>query len=166
MERVVSYLEMTDEAQLRPAAPVPDLSLRRLESDAPLVREVHARVGDPYGWQESTRTAAQWETHFRDHPLRQYWIVVHGAEPAGVAYLEPQQGGDVEVTAFGLLPEYVGKGLGGYALTLSLRQAWATRPVGAEAVRRVWLHTDTRDHPHALANYEKRGLRAYRREAK
>ncbi|MFZ3467751.1 hypothetical protein ACODT3_38635 [Streptomyces sp. 4.24] len=34
----------------------------------------------------------------------------------------------------------------------------------AEAVRRVWLHTNSDDHPSALLNYRRRGLRVYRTE--
>jgi hypothetical protein len=34
--------------------------------------------------------------------------------------------------------------------------AWIAR------VRRVWLHTSSRDHPHAKPNYERRGFRPFR----
>ncbi|MGW6564130.1 GNAT family N-acetyltransferase [Streptomyces sp. NPDC054975] len=95
-------------------------------------------------------------------PRVRYWLITFADDPAGVAYLQPGTSGNVEVTAFGLLPAYVGKGLGGYALTLALRQAWATEPLDAPVARRVWLHTCTEDHPHALGNYEKRGMRPYR----
>ncbi|ARZ66797.1 acetyltransferase [Streptomyces albireticuli] len=143
---------------------MPALGLRGIDHDSPLVRTVQARVGEAYGWRSASRTDEQWHEHLAEHPLRQYWLITFEDEQAGVAYLEPQPGGDVEITAFGLLPEFVGKGLGGYALTLALRQAWATEPVGADAVRRVWLHTCTKDHPRALDNYLKRGLRTYRVE--
>jgi hypothetical protein len=33
-----------------------------------------------------------------------------------------------------------------------------------EPVRRVWLHTSSRDHPHAKPNYERRGFRPFRTE--
>ncbi|GAA2799476.1 GNAT family N-acetyltransferase [Kitasatospora paracochleata] len=164
MGKTVSYLEMTAPGELRPAEAVAGLGLARLDRSSPLVRTVQARVGADYGWDSATRTEDQWEAKIRAHPLRQYWLVTHEREPAGVAYLEPQPGGDVEIVAFGLLPAYVGKGLGGYALTLALRQAWDTEPVEAEALRRVWLHTCSQDHPNALRSYEKRGLRRYRVE--
>jgi GNAT superfamily N-acetyltransferase len=98
------------------------------------------------------------------HPLRQHWLITYEGEPAGICYFEPQTDATIEITAFGLLPAFVGRGLGGYALTLALRQAWATRPIDAEVARRVWLHTWTEDHPHALANYRKRGMRPYKTE--
>jgi GNAT superfamily N-acetyltransferase len=69
-------------------------------------------------------------------------------------------GNEVEIETFGLLPEFVGKGLGGYALTLGIQQAWELAP----SVTRVWLHTSTLDHPHALPNYHRRGFRTFRAE--
>jgi GNAT superfamily N-acetyltransferase len=75
---------------------------------------------------------------------------------------EPQPGGQVEITTFGLLPEFVGGGLGGHALTLTVRQAWAVEPLDAEPVRRVWLHTSDVDHPNALPNYRRRGFRPFK----
>ena len=58
---------------------------------------------------------------------------------------------------FGLLPDHIGRGIGGHFLTLAVRLAWTTAP----NVSRVWLHTSIRDHPHALPNYERRGFRCY-----
>ncbi|WP_079151895.1 GNAT family N-acetyltransferase [Streptomyces sp. RTd22] len=162
---VTTYLEMTAPDALRPASVASALGLLRIDSSSPLMRTTQARVGQPYGWRSASRTEDEWEAKIQACPLRQYWLITHEQETAGIVCLEPQHGGDVEITAFGLLPEYVGKGLGGYALTLALRQAWATEPVGADAVRRVWLHTSTHDHPHALRNYQQRGLRRYRVEA-
>ncbi|AUG80770.1 Acetyltransferase [Kitasatospora sp. MMS16-BH015] len=159
-----TYLEMTAPSELRPAAVVPELGLRLLDRSSPLVRGTQAAVGADYGWRSATCTDEQWLAKLAAHPLRQYWLLTHGEEPAGVAYLEPQAPGEVELTAFGLVPEYLGRGFGGYALTLALQQAWATEPLAAERVNRVWLHTCSDDHPHALANYLRRGLRSYRVE--
>lgn len=69
-------------------------------------------------------------------------------------------GNEAEIASFGLLPEFVGKGLGGFALTLGVRQAWALAP----SVTRVWLHTSSLDHPRALANYHRRGFRTFKTE--
>jgi len=94
------------------------------------------------------------------------WLAtVHGM-PAGYAELDPQPGDDglqVEIAYFGLVPAFVGRGLGGHLLTTGLRAAWslperwpALGPVG-----RVWLHTCSLDGPGALPNYLARGLRVY-----
>ncbi|MEU8185413.1 GNAT family N-acetyltransferase [Micromonospora sp. NPDC049044] len=164
MAKVVTYLEMRDVRDLRPGKVVPELLLRRVDGGLPLVRVTNAQVGAPYGWRSASRTDDEWQELLRCHPLRQYWFLTLNDEAVGVANMEPQRDGDVEITTFGLLPEYVGKGLGGHALTLTIRQAWDTAAVGSPAVRRVWLHTCSFDHPNALRNYQRRGLTVYRTE--
>ncbi|MFI6586772.1 GNAT family N-acetyltransferase [Embleya sp. NPDC050493] len=167
MGKTVVYLEMTSLDDLRPSRSVPALALRRVDAATPMVQALQARVGASYGWRSASRTEHEWAELHAAHPLRQPWLVTHAGETAGIGNLEPQPGGNVEVVTFGLLPEFVGKGLGGYALTLLLRQAWHTTPLSStEPVRRVWLHTSSEDHPNALVNYRARGLRPYGVEAR
>ena len=66
--------------------------------------------------------------------------------------------GSVEIAYFGLAPDAIGRGLGKHLLSCAVRDAWA---LGAS---RVWLHTSSLDHPHALSNYEARGFSVYRTE--
>jgi acetyltransferase (GNAT) family protein len=87
----------------------------------------------------------------------QAWIARVGGEVAGVVELASQPGGEVEITIFGLVPEFVGRGFGGHLLTLAVRLAWAAEHPDGEATRRVWLHTSSRDHAHAQTNYEHAG---------
>jgi GNAT superfamily N-acetyltransferase len=79
-------------------------------------------------------------------------------EVAGYAELDRTCVENVEIVFFGLMPEFIGKGLGSYLLTAVVEHAW---DVGAE---RVWLHTCTLDHPAALPNYLARGFRLFRTE--
>jgi GNAT superfamily N-acetyltransferase len=60
-----------------------------------------------------------------------------------------------------LLPEFIGRGLGGALLTSAIEEAWRMSP----SITRVWVHTCTLDHPGALANYQSRGMVIYKREA-
>jgi GNAT superfamily N-acetyltransferase len=57
-----------------------------------------------------------------------------------------------------LLPEFIGRGLGGALLTSAIDEAWRLSP------KRVWVHTCTLDHPQALANYQARGMVVYKVE--
>ncbi|MBO2445865.1 GNAT family N-acetyltransferase [Actinomadura barringtoniae] len=159
MNEIVTFVEMTDRDQLEPAAPVEGLVLERTEWDA-RVPEMLARVGTPYGWKSARRTATEWETWRAGSPRRMYWLLVFEGEPIGIITYEPYPDGDVEIRSFGLVPERVGTGLGSYALTLGVRQAWEVMP----DVRRVWLHTSSLDHPNALPNYERRGFRVFKVE--
>jgi GNAT superfamily N-acetyltransferase len=121
------------------------------------------RIGSPYGWSAVSYTDQMWQDWLAD-ARRQQWVVRCHGDVAGLVELEAQPGGEVEITTFGLVPEYVGQGFGGLALTLAVRLAWALPPVQAPAMRRVWLHTSSTDHPHALPNYLSRGFRTFRTE--
>ncbi len=77
--------------------------------------------------------------------------------PAGYVELEAQAAGSVEIVHLGLLPRFLGQGLGGHLLTVALEEAWRLPDT-----TRVWVHIDTLDHPSALANYSARGMQRYR----
>jgi hypothetical protein len=51
-----------------------------------------------------------------------------------------------------------------HLLTVGTGLAWKLEPLDGGRVRRVWLHTSSRDHPHAKPNYERRGFRPCRTE--
>ncbi len=63
-----------------------------------------------------------------------------------------------EIVYFGLMPAFIGKGLGKYFLDWAIQQAWSYNP--------EWIQLDTceLDHPHALSNYKKRGFKEVRTE--
>jgi GNAT superfamily N-acetyltransferase len=80
--------------------------------------------------------------------------------PAGFAELDRRTKGEIELVQFGLLPEFIGQGLGRYFLRWAIDRAWGYQP------RRFWLHTDTQDHPAALPNYLKAGFAVDKGEVK
>ena len=62
---------------------------------------------------------------------------------------------DIELKNFGLIPPAQGRGLGPWLLSVGLCEEWKSRPT------RIWLHTDTWDHPAAIPVYERAGFRLY-----
>lgn len=160
VREIVTHVEMTARDQLAPARPVPGLTLEPLDRGSPLVIELQARIGAPYGWESARRSEQEWTTWFAQSPDRTFWLLSFEGEPAGMVSYDLHPDGTVEIETFGLLPEFVGKGLGGYALTLGVQQGWELAP----AVNRIWLHTSTLDHPNALPNYHRRGFRTFKTE--
>jgi len=94
------------------------------------------------------------------------WVARVGGEPAGLIELESRPGEEVELTVFGLAPEFVGRGFGGHLRTLATRLAWETRHPGDAATQRVWLHTASSDHANALPDYRARGFLVVRTEVR
>jgi RimJ/RimL family protein N-acetyltransferase len=117
-------------------------------------------VGSPHHWPSLTWSDDQWDAWLSDI-RRHRWTIRHDGQVAGIAEIEIQPHAAVEIVTFGLVPEFVGAGFGGHALTLVTYAAWEVRSPGCEDVRRVWLHTSTLDHPHALPNYLHRGFRPF-----
>ena len=78
--------------------------------------------------------------------------------------LEAGEHGDVGIVVFGLTPEFIGQGLGGWFLTMVTELGWTQMSQASNPTTRIWVQTSSRDHPHALPNYERRGFRPYRRE--
>lgn len=160
VEVVRTYLELGSPAELRPCpAPDPRARVERV-ADPPvgLVRHLYQEVGrrhrwvDRLGWSDD-----QLRDRFGRPGVFLHLLSVAEAR-AGYFELEAHPDGSVEIAYFGLLPEFVGRGLGGYLLTEAVGAAWAA------GAARVWLHTCTLDAPAALPNYLARGFRPFKQE--
>src|SRR5262249_62301103 len=109
------YLELRDPSELRPGRrPPEDFEVRRAAIPCPeLNRFLYTAVGGDWYWIDRLRwTYAQW-LRYLDRPELQTWVAYCAGTPAGYFELEAQAGGGVEVAYFGLLPCFVGQGLGG-----------------------------------------------------
>jgi GNAT superfamily N-acetyltransferase len=154
-------LEMTDRAALRPAGrPAVPVSVLRCELPTPeFARFLHAAVGFRWHW----TSRLPWDYgHWLDWLGRsevETWVVYVAGAPAGFCELEAEAGGDVQLNSFGLLSPFHGFGIGGHLLTRVVERAWELHDGGA---RRVWLHTNSLDGPHALDNYRARGFAVVR----
>lgn len=155
------HLELGADQPTPPSEPWPAaVSLRREEAPAPeLCRLLYREVGEGYAWVDrSNWTDAQWAEYVAQPELT-FWVLRAHDDPAGYFELKRDPDGQgVEIAYFGLRPGYVGRGLGSRLLAAAVREARALGPL------RVWLHTCTKDHPHALPNYQARGFRVFRVE--
>ena len=153
------HLEMNRPEELQPKeADIDGLRIERVGIPSPeLNRFLYVTVGNRWQWIDRlVWTEKDW-TEWVERDELQTWVAYVKGTPAGYFELEFQDG-NVEIAFFGLLPRFIGLGLGGHLLTEAIRRAW---DMGAS---RVWVHTCTLDHPHALANYQARGLRIFREE--
>ena len=125
---------------------------------ASFYRYLYGEVGRFYHWIDRLPwTDEQIRAHLA-RPEIALWVMYSEGAPAGYFELERHEDGSIEVAYFGLLQEFLGRGLGKHLLTAAAERAW-----GAGA-NRVWLHTCTLDDPAALPNYLKRGFNAFKRE--
>jgi GNAT superfamily N-acetyltransferase len=160
MRATRTYVEMRTPAQLHPVPRPPGpLRLEQLRECPPsFYRYLYHEVGHRWRWFDRARWSDEQAREHLARPDITVWLLSHAGSPAG--YFELQQHGDggVEIVYFGLLPEFLGRHLGGWLLTEAVEAAWS---LGAA---RVWLHTCTFDHPAALPNYRARGFEITRTE--
>jgi GNAT superfamily N-acetyltransferase len=153
------YLEQTAAADLRPGRRAPVVVTRAEEVSPELNRFLYTAVGGDWHWRD--RLGWPWQRWYDwlSRPGVETWVAYLRGTPAGYVELDGATvPGEVEVAYFGVLPAFLGRGIGGHLLTAALERAWATGP------RRVWVHTCSLDGPAALANYQARGMRVYRTE--
>jgi GNAT superfamily N-acetyltransferase len=120
-------------------------------------RELYTAVGREYQWVDRLLMADdQLRRILEDDRVEVYLLTVEG-QAAGFAELDRRVGRNIELAYFGLLPQFIGRGLGGYFLDWIIRKAWSYGP------DRVWVHTCDLDHPAALPTYRRAGFHEYDR---
>jgi GNAT superfamily N-acetyltransferase len=154
-------LEMAHPDALRPTkVDLPGLRVERMVVPVPeFNRFLHLVVGARHRWGgREGWTEQEWRAYASRDELETWVAYVYGS-PAGYVELEKGAAGDVHIWCFGLLPSFIGQGLGGHLLTVSVRHAWTPVQEGGMGATKVWLRTCSHDHPHALHNYLARGFR-------
>jgi len=160
IEVIRTYLEMREPAELRPARSIDPLVRIEFQSDCSvdLFRLLYREVGKNYYWTDRLGWTDQKIRGYLDQLNISLWLMTYDGEAAGYFELKKCDDGSTEIAYFGLLPKFIGRGLGKHLLTRAVEQAWAD---GAD---RVWLHTCTDDDAAALPNYLKRGFKPFRTE--
>jgi GNAT superfamily N-acetyltransferase len=151
-----TYLELTSLDRLVPARdPGPEVAFVRARIPSPeLNRFFYLAVGADFFWRDRVGwTYARWLAHL-DRPGYETWYLTCQGTPAGYVELDAGRPPDVEIANLGLLPSFVGRGLGGWLLDRAGRRCF-------ELGSRVWLHTCTLDGPGALPSYRRRGFEPF-----
>ncbi len=150
-------LECTPDSFQARASATGGLRTLLADHDVARCRRLWSEVGAGFWTERSRWDCGRWRRHLRQ-PAVSFWIASVSGEDAGCFDLTTSVRG-VKIEGFGLLPRYHGRGLGRDLLTDATAKAFAT------GARKVWLHTATDDHPHALPNYLSGGYRIVRQRA-
>lgn len=109
-------------------------------------------VGGPWRWfSRLSWNYQQWQDYLTQQQVRTWLLWVKGT-PAGYIELLRHADQSVEIKFFGLMPQFIGQGLG-----LKLAQAAIMQAASWQASK-IWLHTCSADHPAALKNYQQAGF--------
>jgi GNAT superfamily N-acetyltransferase len=169
MDGIDDYLDVTV-TQLeigRPSMPMPvrapvrlyPLTLQRLREPTPsFYRYLYDTVGEPWLWYERRQVDEDaLRAAIQDEKIAVV-ALYYGGVPAGFAELDARtvasKPSDATLLAyFGLVPDFIGCGLGRFFLDATIQLAWEHFPA-----HRLIVRTCTLDHPAALPLYQKCGF--------
>lgn len=151
----VTFLEMheTKEAPL----PLPGTHFELLPKPISVneYRKYYYGIGEKWFWLD--RMVMPDEELFQKINAHNVDIFVFYVNNESAGYIEfVREEKYVEILYFGLMPGFIGKGLGKYFLQWVIAKAWSYKPEW------IQLNTCTLDHPNALPNYKKAGFREVR----
>ena len=133
--------------------------VKKIKPDFHLNKFFYKQVGKKHRWIDRLSWSDEkWINYISNKNLETY-IICESEELVGFfELLNNPELQETEISYFGLLEEYIGKGIGGYALSVAIKKSFEKN------IRRVWLHTCTLDHPNALKNYIARGMTIFKKE--
>ena len=155
-----NFLELRDIKKLKFNSPKENkLLIKKIKPDFQLNKFFYKQVGKKHRWIDRLSwTDEKWINFISNKNLETYVISESDDLIGFFELLYNPDLNETEISYFGLLEEYIGKGIGGYALSEAIKKSFEKN------IKRVWLHTCTLDHPNALKNYIARGMRVFRKE--
>ena len=155
---IVTTREMTERPRPAPVPPSPLQLVRWERPDGDRYRALFRRVGAPWLWfSRLVMEEAALRAILDDDSVHIYAVVDRNRVEVGMLELDFREPGQCELGFVGLVPEWTGKGQGGWLMRQALALAWRAD------VSRVWVHTCTLDHPSALGFYRRFGFTPIRR---
>ncbi|MEP9372990.1 GNAT family N-acetyltransferase [Mesorhizobium sp. KR1-2] len=156
VDLLVTYLEMTDAPQgaVFPA-PVAAARIERETLDPAEYVALYRAVGEPLNWDMRLRMPAEELRDFLTNPATHVYVLRVDGRAVGLCEFDGVGQPEVELVHFGLIADVQGQKLGPCLLDRALREVWS------HATQRVWLHTDTSDHPKAKSTYQRAGFRIF-----
>lgn len=158
----ITYLEMTDTQPRQPLPRAPGDKIALMRAFQPTVsfyRYLYSAVGEPWLWYERRKLDDDALAAIIQSREVEIYVLYKGGVPAGFVEVDRRSRVDVELSYFGLLPEFLGQGLGPYLLGWGIHAAFSC---GADRLR---VSTCTLDHPKALATYQRAGLVPVRQQS-
>ena len=133
--------------------------IKKIKPDFQLNKFFYKQVGKKHRWIDRLIWSDEkWMTYISNRNLETYVISKYDELVGFFELLYNPELKETEISYFGLLEEYIGKGIGGFALSSAIRKAFEKN------INRVWLHTCNLDHPNALKNYIARGMTVFKKE--
>ena len=154
-----NYLEINSITDLKEINIVEDgYTIQLVEpADFQINKFFYKNVGKKHHWVDRlVWTEKQWGKYTSDRKVKTY-ILKKKDDLAGYFELILHQN-EIEIAYLGLLEEYQNKKLGSFLLSSAIKNSFLYD------TKRVWVHTCSLDHKHALNNYISRGMKIFKKE--
>ena len=147
-----------------PMLPRPVSLMRVYEPTVSYYRYLYDTVGEPWLWYERRQLDEPTLKAIIQNEGIAIYVLSYGGVPAGFGELDTRpentaRRNDTLLAYFGLVPDFIGRGLGRFFLSSIIDIAWE-RP----ETERLVVRTCTLDHPAALPLYQKCGFAAVRQQ--
>jgi GNAT superfamily N-acetyltransferase len=151
----VTYMELRES----PPPPTQRLDLERIAREWLSLSEyltLYRNVGELLRWDQRLQMPEMDLRALLDSGLLSIYVLRNSQSHAlGFCEFDLSAFPEIELKNFGLVPGAQGGGLGPWLLAVALHEVWQSSPT------RIWLHTDTWDHPAAIRVYKRAGFRVY-----
>ena len=151
---IVTVLEMTaPPAERQEIAPEPGWDFSPVEDpDLDWYRDLYRRIGGAYLWYSRLALSDEELAETIRHPAHGLHALTIDGKAEGLAEIDFRQHDEAEIVFFGVTGALVGTRTARFMMNRALALVFG------RGIRRLWLHTNTLDHPRALAFYRRSGF--------
>ena len=155
------YLEIHSSKEINEIKQLPtELKILKLDPpDFKLNKFFYKNIGKKHKWVDRLIwTEEQWIDYVSSDRVKTYVLKFKDDLVGFFELIYHIEIKEVEIAYFGILEEYQNKKLGSYLLSEAIKKCFKDND------GRVWLHTCSLDHKHALNNYMSRGMKIFKTE--
>jgi GNAT superfamily N-acetyltransferase len=156
----ITYLEMLHRPNLTRVQPRGfKLALMRAENPpVSFYRYLYDAIGGEWQWLDRKRLSDTQLLAIISDERVEVSVLYSAGVPAGFVELDFRKKNEANINYLGLMPDFIGNGLGRFLLHWAIEDAWSRE------IKRLTINTCTLDHPGALPLYQSAGFAPYARK--
>ncbi len=155
------YLEINSLKNLNQAiSPDQNLILKKVDPpDIELNKFFYKNVGKNHRWVDRlVWNNLKWMSYLENKNVHTFILKLNEELVGYFEVINDFSTSSSEIAYFGILDDYIGKKFGSYFLSEAIKKCFELNS------KKVWVHTCSLDHKHALKNYLNRGMKIFKEE--
>ena len=156
------YLEINSIKNLNQVkSPEKNLVLEKVEPpNIELNKFFYKNVGKNHRWVDRlVWDNLKWISYLENKNVQTYILKLNKDLVGYFEIIQDFSSNNFEIAYFGILDDYIGKKFGGFLLSEAIKICFELKS------KKVWVHTCSLDHKHALKNYLNRGMKIFKEES-